>query len=276
MRCCGTMQRRGIALYAGTHAPIVAASAAACERLAYDSFWLNHPGSTDGVGGLAAAAHATATIDLGVGVVPLHLRDAASVVAGVRAAALPTERLLVGVGSAHRGAFRRARDGVALIREQLGCRVVLGALAEGACRLAGAIADGVLFNWLTPEHARQSAVWVQEGADAAGRGRPALYAYVRAAIGPGARARVEEAGAAYAAGSYGPHFARVGATPLEMSLAADDPAALAAPLEAWEGSVDELVLRLLPATDSEQAHLELISAFAPNARVAAVGRPPMT
>ncbi len=46
MRCCGTMQRRGIALYAGTHAAVVAASAAACERLAYDSFWLNHPGST--------------------------------------------------------------------------------------------------------------------------------------------------------------------------------------------------------------------------------------
>ncbi len=89
----------------------------------------------------------------------------------------------------------------------------MGALGAPACRLAGEIADGVLFNWLTPEHARQSAVWVQEGADAAGRGRPALYAYVRAAIGPGARARVEEAGAAYAAGSYGPHFARVGATP---------------------------------------------------------------
>ena len=139
----------------------------------------------------------------------------------------------------------------------------MGALGEPACRLAGEIADGVLLNWLTPDHARRSAVWVGRGAEKAGRPRPELYAYVRVALGPGARGRIEDEGARYAKGSYGPHFERMGATPVETAIAAPDAGELVEGLRAWKGVVDEVVLRFLPASASAEAHLEILRAGAP-------------
>ena len=43
--------------------------------------------------------------------------------------------------------------------------------ANGKCRLGGAIADGVLLNWMLPDDAARAREWVREGA--AQRGRPA-------------------------------------------------------------------------------------------------------
>jgi len=257
------MLRRGVALYAGTPAAVIAQSSHAAEELGYHSFWLNHPGATDGVAGLADAARATHAIELGVGVVPLHTRPAASVVAGVREHALPVDRLLVGIGSANAGAFRLAREGASLIRDELHCRVVMGALGEGACRLAGEIADGVLFNWLTPTHARRSAEWVGDGARKAGRPIPKLYSYVRVALGDNARGRIEEEGARYAGGSYQAHFERMGAQPIETAVVASSPGEVSEQLHVWQGVVDEVVLRLLPAAMSVEAHLELLHAGKP-------------
>ena len=258
------MQGRGIALFAGTAVEIVAETARAAEALGYSSFWLNHPGLTDGVARLAAAAESTNRLELGVGVVPLQIRAATSVVEGVRAASLPAERLLLGIGTSGKGAFALAREGIELLRDELGCRVVMAALAERTCRLAGEIADGVLFNWLTPEHARRSAAWVGEGAAAAGRPRPPLYAYVRVALGPDATKVIAEEGTRYARiPAYGSHFERMGSAPLETAIAAAEPEEVAASLEAWDGVVDELVLRLLPASDSVESHLELVRAGAP-------------
>lgn len=251
---------RGIGLDADTTPEIVAETARVAEQLGYGSFWLNHPGSTDGVAALALAAGSTEAIALGVGVVPLHIRPAASVVDGVRAHRLPSDRLLLGIGTANAGAYRLAREGVALIRAELGCRVVMGALGEQACRLAGAIADGVLFNWLTPEHARRSAAWVEAGAAGAGRPRPRLYAYVRFALGAHARDRVVEAGTRYGRGPYAAHFERMGVEPVETAIAVSAVEEVAAELGVWEGAVDEAVLRLLPASASLEAQLELVRA----------------
>jgi len=257
------MTRRGVGLFAGTPAEVIAVTARSAEELGYRSFWLNHPGSIDGVAALSPAAVATSAIDLGVGVVPLHTRAASSVAESVRAHGIPTDRLLLGIGSANAGAFKLARDGVALLRAELGCRVFMGALGEPACRLAGEIADGVLLNWLTPVHARRSAEWVERGADEAGRARPEIYAYVRVALGPGARERIADEGTRYARGPYAPHFARMGASPLETALAAADAGSLAAALRAWEGVVDEVVLRFLPISLAAEAHLEILRAGAP-------------
>ena len=140
----------------------------------------------------------------------------------------------------------------------------MAALAERTCRVAGGNADGVLFNWLTPEYARRSAGWVAEGAAAAGRPRPRLYAYVRVALGRDARKVIEDEGTRYMrVPAYGSHFERMGSTPLETAIAAAEPAQVAASLEAWEGVVDEVVLRLLPASSAAESHLELVRAGAP-------------
>src|SRR3989449_8793691 len=179
----GTLMGRGFALFAGTTAEIIRASAREAEALGYSSFWVNHPGSTDGLVSLAEAARETRRIELGIGVIPLHTRPPEKIVEGTRATKLPLDRLLLGVGSPNPASLKRVRDGVAALRSQLTTRVIVAALGPKMCRLAGEVADGVLFNWLTPEYARQASAWVHEGAAAARRQPPKTFAYVRFAIG---------------------------------------------------------------------------------------------
>jgi alkanesulfonate monooxygenase SsuD/methylene tetrahydromethanopterin reductase-like flavin-dependent oxidoreductase (luciferase family) len=259
------MTERGIGLAATTPPEVVSASAALAEELGYRSFWLNHPGGQrDGVAGLAPAAVATTSIDLGVGVVPLHLRPVESVVETAQAESLPAERLVLGIGTYGPGAFRLAREGAAKLREELGCRVAMAALSERTCRVAGEIADAVLFNWLTPEHARVSSGWVEEGAAKAGRSRPKIYAYIRAALGPDAGERTVAEGGRYSrVDSYAAQFERMGASPLETAIAATEPAEIAEALESWEGVVDAIVLRLLPSAETAEAHEALLRAGPP-------------
>jgi alkanesulfonate monooxygenase SsuD/methylene tetrahydromethanopterin reductase-like flavin-dependent oxidoreductase (luciferase family) len=252
----------GFALFAGTSPDVISASAREAESLGFDSFWVNHPGSTDGLGALAHAAAATQRIDLGVGVIPLHTRGPESIVAGVRSHALPAARLLLGVGSPNPGALGRVRDGVAALRSQLPARVVVAALGPQMCRLAGQVADGVLFNWLTPEHARVSGDLVREGARGAGRQPPKLFAYVRVALGPAACAKLEEEAARYAAiPAYANHFARMGVKPTDTAIAAPSAEAIAPAIEKWRGVLDGLVFRAITAKDTVEENLALLRAL---------------
>ncbi len=166
----------------------------------------------------------TRRIELGIGVIPLHTRDAASIAEGVRANTLPLDRLLLGVGSPNPDALKRVRAGVAALRSNVATRIIVAALGPQMCRLAGEVADGVLFNWLTPEHARRSAELVRAGAASAGRPVPRLFAYVRLALGPAACERLAEEGARYAAiPAYGANFARMGVKPVETAIGVADP-----------------------------------------------------
>ncbi len=66
-------------------------------------------------------------------------------------------------------------------------RIVVAAMRPRLCRLGGAIADGVLLNWMLPAQAAQARRWVHEGADEAGRAAPVVASYIRVAVGPGSR-----------------------------------------------------------------------------------------
>jgi alkanesulfonate monooxygenase SsuD/methylene tetrahydromethanopterin reductase-like flavin-dependent oxidoreductase (luciferase family) len=254
----------GFALFAGTAPEIIGASAREAEALGYSSFWVNHPGSFDGLAALSLGARETKSIELGIGVIPLHTRGPESIVQGVRATALPQGRLLLGVGSPNPQSLRRVRDGVAALRPQLTTRVIVAALGPKMCRLAGEIADGVLFNWLTPEHARVSADWVREGARAAGRKPPTLFVYVRLALGAKAGEKLGEEGGRYASiPAYGAHFERMGVKPVETCIAASSAGAIPAALGKWQGVVDEVVLRAITAEDTLAQHLELVRAAKP-------------
>src|SRR5437660_3055074 len=96
---------RGFALFAGIARDVIRASAREAEALGYSSFWVNHPGRTDGIAALVPAAHETRSLELGVGVVPLHARPAESIVEGVITNGLPQDRLLLGVGGANPGSL---------------------------------------------------------------------------------------------------------------------------------------------------------------------------
>jgi alkanesulfonate monooxygenase SsuD/methylene tetrahydromethanopterin reductase-like flavin-dependent oxidoreductase (luciferase family) len=168
------------------------------------------------------------------------------------------------VGSPNPGALARVRAGVAALREELPVPLVVAALGPGMCRLAGEVGDGVLFNWLTPEHARRSADWVRAGAAAAGRRPPALYAYVRAALGPAAQDRLLEEGRRYATiPAYAAHFARMGVEPIETAIAAPGSEAMAGALARWEGAVDEVVLRAITGKETVEEHAALLEAARP-------------
>ncbi|HET8576456.1 MAG TPA: LLM class flavin-dependent oxidoreductase [Methylomirabilota bacterium] len=254
----------GFALFAGTAPEVIRASAREAEGLGYGSFWVNHPGSTDGLAALALAANETRGIELGIGVIPLHTRGPESIVQGVRATGLPADRLLLGVGSPNPGALSRVRAGVAQLRSQLATRLIVAALGPQMCRLAGEIADGVLFNWLTPEHARLSGEWVRAGAAAARRQPPKLFAYVRVALGPAAGDRLLEEGARYAGiPAYASHFARMGVKPEETAITGPSPDAIQRGLSRWQGAVDEVVLRAVTARDTAEETLALLRAARP-------------
>ena len=256
--------RRGFAVFAGLAPEVIRASAREAEGLRYSSFWVNHPGSTDGLAALALAARKTRQIELGIGVIPLSTRGPDSIEEGVRASALPLGRLLLGVGSPNPGALARVRDGVATLRSRLPVRLVVAALGPKMCRTAGEIADAVLFNWLTPEHARRSADWVRAGAAAAGRQPPALVAYVRLALGPAGHDRLAQEGARYAAiPAYAAHFTRMGVKPLETAIAAQSPNDIPPALRKWEGAVDEVALRAVTAKDTTGEYMALLRAAKP-------------
>ena len=252
---------QGFALFAATPPEVIRASAREAEGLGYTSFWVNHPGATDGLAALVVAAKETRRIELGIGVIPLHTRDASSIVQGVRANALPLDRLLLGVGSPNPDAIKRVRAGVAELRSNLSTRVIVAALGPQMCRLAGEVADGVLFNWLTPEHARRSAELVRAGAASAGRPVPRLFAYVRLALGPAACERLAEEGARYAAiPAYAANFARMGVKPVETAIGVQTPDAIAPALAVWRGAVDEVVLRAITAKDTVEENVALLRA----------------
>jgi alkanesulfonate monooxygenase SsuD/methylene tetrahydromethanopterin reductase-like flavin-dependent oxidoreductase (luciferase family) len=256
---------QGFAVFAGIAPDVIRASAREAEALGYTSFWVNHPGPTDGLAALAHAAAETRRAALGIGVIPLHTRGPASIVEGVRAHALDGARLLLGVGSPNPGSLARVRAGVAELRAALpGVRIVVAALGPKMCRLAGEVADGVLFNWLTPEHARISADVVREGAAAANRTPPALYAYVRVAIGPAACERFEDEGTRYAGiPAYGEHFRRMGVKPTDTGVAVQSADHVAPALAKWQGVLDEVVIRAITGKDTIEDHLALARAARP-------------
>ena len=80
----------GFAVFAGTKPENIYAAAREAERLGFASFWVNHPGATDGLAALAQAAGQTRRIELGIGVIPLHTRGPESIAQGVRPG--PSER----------------------------------------------------------------------------------------------------------------------------------------------------------------------------------------
>ena len=256
--------RYGFALFAGAAPDIIRATTREAEALGYHSFWVNHPGRTDGLAALAVAATETRRVELGIGVIPLHTRGPESIVEGVRTTKLPQDRLLLGVGSPNPGALARVRDGVAALRRELQARIVVAALGPKMCHLAGEVADAVLLNWLTPDYARRSADLVRAGAAAARRQPPRICAYVRLAVGASAADTLRQEADRYAAiSAYSDNFARMGVKPVDTAIAVSTAAEVKSAIKAWEGAVDEVVFRAIVGQDTVDENLALVRAARP-------------
>jgi alkanesulfonate monooxygenase SsuD/methylene tetrahydromethanopterin reductase-like flavin-dependent oxidoreductase (luciferase family) len=255
---------RGFGVAAAVAPAAIRAAAERTEALGYDSFWVNYAG-VDGLAALAEAAAVTKRVRLGVGVIPLTGRSPESIVEGVRQLGLPLDRLILGIGSGSApGGLALVRAGIERLRAELPVEIVIAALGPKMCRLAGEAADGVLFNWVTPEYGRTSADWVREGAAAASRRRPTLYTYVRVALGEAGRRRLAGEGARYGAiPSYASHFARMGVAPETTCIGAASATELPIGLAAWNGIVDEVVVRAITPNDTAEELRELLDAARP-------------
>ncbi|MCS7051676.1 MAG: LLM class flavin-dependent oxidoreductase [Thermomicrobium sp.] len=259
------MTARGFGLAASVPHEVIRMAARACEALGYRTFWVNDTPEGDGLAALAAAAAVTGQIALGVGVLPLSRWTPQRIVERIRESDLPLDRLRLGIGSGiGPGALQRVRAAALALHAALPCELVVAALGPRMCRLAGEVADAVLFNWLTPQHVDRSTEWLAEGAHAAGRPVPRRYAYVRVALGPEAFPRLDEEAERYERfPGYREHFRRMGNRARETAIALEQAGALSAALAPWETRLDETVVRAITAHDREEEILALLEAAAP-------------
>lgn len=237
------------------------------EELGYTTIWSNDTPGADGIATAAAMADATDALRVGVGVVAAHRRPPEEIAAVIRELEMPLERLVLGVGSGSSPTpIATVRDAVSDLRDLLGPDPQIGVAAMGPqmCRLAGEVADTVLFNWMVPKRIEWAKRRVAEGARRSGRdGVPEFAAYVRCAIGSGAVDRVAAEAAKYNRyPAYTRHFTSMG-VPLGRVGLTDESGDYTARLTDYDSVLDEVVVRALPESESVTSTLAVAEASAP-------------
>ena len=241
------------------------------ERGGYDSVWVPEGRGREAFAQLGALAAMTRRIRLGTGILPVFSRPPAlTAMALATLDDLSGGRVLFGIGAGHPGITARGYDRpfarpvraiqeyVEILRlvmsgapahytgevfrveeftlESTPTRqvpVFIAALRGRMLRLAGAIGDGALLNWMPPEHAGRCARVVRNAAREAGRpaGAVTVACFVRACVTDevdAARLTLKRLIAAYAAlDPYARMFAESGY--------ADEVASIRS---AWAGGVD--------------------------------------
>lgn len=235
-----------------------AASAETVRRLApvveaqgYRALWINDTPDGDALEKLAVAAEVTSTLGLATGVLPLDRRSTAEVLTWV--GDLPADRLRLGIGSGQSGhPLGLLERGIAELRAGTGVPILVGALGPRVRKLAAERADGILFSWLTAAAAAEARAQLRKDA---GERRPQSVLYVRTILDPEARPVLEAEAARYASyPNYARNFARLGITAADTTLELTSPDAAIAIQE----TMDEVVLRLITATGSDDEMLRII------------------
>jgi alkanesulfonate monooxygenase SsuD/methylene tetrahydromethanopterin reductase-like flavin-dependent oxidoreductase (luciferase family) len=236
--------------------------AARCEQLGYQSLWSNDEPAAPGLATLAQFAAATANVQLGVGVLPLHRYQPAQIAAEVERLGIDPARLWLGIGS---GALSPQIDAlqraVAELRSLLpdATRVIVAAMRPRLCRLGGAIADGVLLNWMLPGQAARARQWVLEGAAEQGQMAPVVASYVRVAVGPEASRRLREEEGFYRTinASHRKHFAAMDVPFGSVGIAASQRSEVNDALAPYHSALDLPIVRAL--ADANPASLNTVT-----------------
>ncbi|MGF1664919.1 MAG: TIGR03564 family F420-dependent LLM class oxidoreductase [Acidimicrobiia bacterium] len=235
MRVTSTIGTESVGIPSSPSAVVEAAAAA--ERQGFRSAWCTHfSRGIDSLTVLAAAATATTSIELGVGVIPTFPRHPVALAqSAATVQSLSGGRLVLGVGVSHRPVIEAMHgldysDQLGHMREYLtvlgglltdgaisfqgthyrvdasihipaasAVPVVVGALAEGMSRVAGEFADGVT-TWLAGPRSLEQVVVpaVTDGAVRAGRRDPRVVAAVPVAVDSDAARAAEAADRVFA------------------------------------------------------------------------------
>ena len=249
------MSARSIGIPGSTDLDLVRRLAPLIEASGYRALWINDTPGGDSLDALAAAAAVTSTLGLASGIIPLDRLPGAQIAARVRELGLPLDRLRIGVGSGGaRHGLATVERGVEQLRD-LGVPVLVGALGPKTRTLAARIADGILFNWISPQAAAEAMDRLRT--DAGGRPVEGVL-YARTIASPEAQQALDAEGARYAGfPHYAANFARLGIRPEDTTIDLGQPGSA----ERFD-DVDEVVLRAVTATGSEADLVALVEAGA--------------
>jgi alkanesulfonate monooxygenase SsuD/methylene tetrahydromethanopterin reductase-like flavin-dependent oxidoreductase (luciferase family) len=247
--------RRGLGITAGLDAGLARDLAAICEHLGYHSLWSNDEPTSPGLETLAQFAAAAPQLELGVGVLPLDRHQPARIAAEIARLGLDPAKLWIGIGS---GQLRTPVDvvqrAVAQLRQLLPerTRIVVAAMRPRLCRVGGAVADGVLLNWMLPAQAAQARRWVREGADEAGRAAPVVASYVRVAVGSGSLQRLCDEESHYRSinEDHRKHFEAMNVPLGSVGVAASARSEVLEGLAPYHSALDLPIARLLAENDA--------------------------
>jgi alkanesulfonate monooxygenase SsuD/methylene tetrahydromethanopterin reductase-like flavin-dependent oxidoreductase (luciferase family) len=256
---------RGLGIGAGLDAELARDLAVCSERLGYHSLWSNDKPTHAGLGMLAQFAAGAPRLELGVGVLPLDRHRPAAIAAEIARLGLDPARLWVGVGSGQLPTpVDLVRRAVAELRELLSeeTRIVVAAMRPRMCRVGGAIADGVLLNWMLPAQAAVARRWVMEGADEAGRSAPMVASYVRVAVGHGSLRRLRDEESKYRSinEAHRRHFEAMDAALGSVGVAASTRSEVLEGLAPYDSVLDLPIARLLADQNATSLRTAAIAA----------------
>ncbi len=256
---------RGFGVAANVDHKVIREVAKAAEGAGYSSFWVNDTPGADGLAALGAAAEVTSNLRYGVGVIAVNRRPGDEIIRDVHKFGVPEERLYLGIGSGvPSGALAMIRENTATLHDGLKSRVIVAALGQNMCRVAGEVADGVLFNWLLPGYTAESIDRVEAGAESAGRQRPLMMSYVRCALLPSGQERARtEADRYNSVGNYARHFERQGVPAYETVVTGTVAGEIQPQIAEYEALLDETIVRAITADDTADTILELLEACKP-------------
>jgi alkanesulfonate monooxygenase SsuD/methylene tetrahydromethanopterin reductase-like flavin-dependent oxidoreductase (luciferase family) len=241
---------RGLGITAGLDAGLARDLGARCAHLGYHSLWSNDEPAASGLETVAHLAAAAPRIELGVGVLPLDRHQPARIATAVDRLGIDPARLWIGIGSGPlRTQIDPLRRAVAELREILPTetRIVVAAMRPRLCRLGGAVADGVLLNWMLPDQLAEACRWVQQGAAEAARAAPLVASYVRVAVGSEALQRLcnEEGRYRVINESHRRHFAAMEAPLGDVGVAAPTRPSVQEGLAPYQSALDLPIVRVL-------------------------------
>ena len=229
------------------------------EQAGFKSMWFNHISGGNAYSSMQVAAEVTSTITLGSGVTSIDsMMSASEIVAEVRDRDLPLDRLIIGIGANKPPSpLATVQQGIEHLNQHLPeVPVYVGALGPKMRALGVQYGNGVLLNWLTPEAARAAMKDRQQHAPDS-NAKVALY--IRCALGAENLDAIRAEAARYEGfPSYSANFDRLGFRAMDAAVAVGDDASLRERLAAYQGVIDEPVLRAITAEDTLEAYASLV------------------
>lgn len=229
------------------------------EDAGFSSMWFNHITRGNAYDSMEAAAEVTTSLVLGSGVTSIDsMMSASEIVDEVRNRKLPQNRIIIGIGANKPPSpLTTVRDGIDVIAKELpDVPVYVGALGPKMRALGVQHGDGVLLNWLTPD-AAQSAMDDRQNDAPENDAKVALY--VRCALGEENHEAIQSEAARYESfPSYGANFKRLGFRAMDAAVAVNTAADLQNRLAAYQGVIDQPILRAITAEDTIEAYASLV------------------